>query len=84
MQSILRSSFREKRIQTARQLQYGTPIAMVNIATRYYEELLLTLRQQPVVYRDGSASNENDARQNAIKLANDVRALNGKAPLIEH
>ena len=56
----------------------------VSIATRYYEELLLTLRQQPVVYRDGSASNEDDARQNAITLADDVRALKGKAPLIEH
>ena len=26
----------------------------VNLATRYYEELLLTLRQQPVIYRDGT------------------------------
>ena len=26
----------------------------VNLATRYYEELLLTLRQQPIIYCEGT------------------------------
>ena len=56
----------------------------VNLATRYYEELLLTLRQQPIIYRDGTEQNADEARQPAIKLADDVRALNGKAPLIDY
>ena len=56
----------------------------VNLATRYYEELLLTLRQQPIIYRDGTEQDADEARQPAIKLADDVRALNGKAPLINY
>ena len=49
----------------------------VNLATRYYEELLLTLRQQPVIYRDGTTQEADEARQRAIKLADDVRTLGG-------
>ena len=56
----------------------------VNLATRYYEELLLTLRQQPVIYRDGTTQDADEARQRAIELADDVRVLNGKAPLIDY
>ena len=55
----------------------------VNLATRYYEELLLTLRQQSVIYRDGTTQDADEARQRAIELTDDVRALNGKAPLID-
>ena len=56
----------------------------VNLATRYYEELLLTLRQQPVIYRDGTTQDADEARQRAIELADDVCVLNGKAPLIDY
>ena len=56
----------------------------VNLATRYYEELLLTLRQQPVIYRDGTELDADEARQRAIELADNVRTLNGKAPLIDY
>ena len=47
----------------------------VNLATRYYEELLLTLRQQPVIYRDGMTQDADEARKRAIELADDVHAL---------
>ena len=56
----------------------------MNLATRYYEELLLTLRQRPVIYRDGTTQDAEEARQRAIELADDVRALNGKAALINY
>ena len=56
----------------------------VNLATRYYEELLLTLRQQPVIYRDGTTQDADEARQRAIELADDVRERNGKAPLTNY
>ena len=48
----------------------------VNLATRYYEELLLTLRQRSIIYRDGTEQDADEARQRTIKLA-DVRASGG-------
>jgi len=33
----------------------------INHATRYYEELLLSLRQQPIYYRDGSERSAAEA-----------------------
>ena len=56
----------------------------VNLATRYYEDLLLTLRQQPIIYRDGTEQDADEARQRAIKLADDARILNKKAPLTNY
>ena len=56
----------------------------VNLATRYYEELLLTLRQRPIIYRDGTELDADEARQRAIELADDVRERNGKAPLTNY
>ena len=56
----------------------------VNLATRYYEELLLTLRQQPLIYRDGTEQDADEARQRAIELADNVRERNGKAPLTNY
>ena len=56
----------------------------LNLATKYYEELLLTLRQQPVLYRDGTSHDAEKVQERAIKLADDVRALNGKAPLTSY
>ena len=51
----------------------------VTLAARYYEELLLTLRQQPTIYCEGTTQDANEALQHTIELADDVRALNGKA-----
>tara|TARA_B100001093_G_scaffold461680_1_gene476333 strand:+ start:1188 stop:1475 length:288 start_codon:yes stop_codon:yes gene_type:complete len=56
----------------------------VNLATRYYEELLLTLRQHSAIYRDGTEQDADEARQRAIELADNVRERNGKAPLTNY
>ena len=56
----------------------------LNLATKYYEVLLLTLRQQPVLYRDGTSHDAEKVQERAIKLADDVRALNGKSPLTNY
>jgi len=56
----------------------------INHATRYYEELLLSLRQQPISYRDGSERSAAEALEVAKNLANDATKLNNKNELLGH
>ena len=38
----------------------------VNLATRYYEEMLLTLRQRPIIYRDGTEQDAEEVRHHIL------------------
>ena len=56
----------------------------VNLATRYYEELLLSLRQRPILYRDETQRDAAEAAQVARDLADDARRLNSKIALTNY
>ena len=56
----------------------------INQATKYYEELLLSLRQRPILYRDGSVRSETEAVQIARDLADVARRINNRNTLSNH
>ena len=56
----------------------------INQATRYYEELLLSLRQRLILYRDDSESSETEAAQIARDLADVAWRINNRNTLSNH
>ena len=71
---------RGKKDQSAAQALWTTH-REINLATRYYEELLLSLRQKPILYRDENQRTETEASQVASDLADAARHLNNRNPL---
>ena len=57
---------------------------LVNLGTYYYKDLLLTLRQRPIIYRDGREEGKDQLRARAIVLADRARAANGKCQLTNY
>jgi len=74
---------RGKKDQSAAQALWTTH-REINQATRYYEELLLSLRQRPILYRDGSERSETEAAQIARDLADVARRINNRNTLSNH
>ena len=56
----------------------------VNLATRYYEEALLAMRQRPLTLRDGSEVGQDEATTRASELVAAARRLNGLEPLADN
>ena len=57
---------------------------LVNLGTYYYKDLLLTLRQRPIIYRDGREEGKDQLRARAIVLADRARVANGKCQLTNY
>ena len=74
---------RGKKDQSAAQALWTTH-RKINQATRYYEELLLSLRQRLILYRDGSESSETEAAQITRDLADVARRINNRNTLSNH